>query len=248
MFYYSVFTAITSFAVGVVCLCNIWKNNILTPVRSFFWHYSIGFLVWGFSQSLSVLVNSGIQISYPSFVTLRIISLLATIIAYGLFVRGTTSLFIKDSLITKLLTLFYGSAMAGFFVYALLMTEIESIIIITVVFWGLVLPVNILLGCAFLFLFIKGTPFDTVKKKPSTIIFSFAWFYVFVLNIILWFSLVNYPQEFYFLKLAASQEWFVARAIGHLLILTGFILYCQHLRHLKIPEYLKFVKNKEKQQ
>lgn len=248
IFYYSLFTALTSFGAGVCCLCQIWKNNILTPARSFFWHYAMAFLFWGFSQSLSILVNSGAQISHSFFIALQIISLLATIIAYILFVRGTTSLFLKDRLIVKLLTTFYGSAVAAFYIYSVLMTDIKSITITTVVFWNLFLPVNLLLGCASLFLFIRGIPFDTAKKKPSTAILSFAWFYIFILNLILWFSLVNYAQDFHLLKLAASKTWFIARAIGHLLLLTGFIFYCQHLRHLKSPEYRKFVEKRVKQQ
>jgi hypothetical protein len=241
-FYYSAFAAITSFAVGITFFYYIWRNNILTPTRSFFWHYSIGFLFLGFSHSQSLWINSGAQIDYLLFVTLRIFSLLVTIIAYSLFISGTTSLFLKERLMLKLLFLFYGSTLAAFFIYSVLMTEIDSIIITTVVLWGFVLPVNIFLGCAFLYLFLKGIPFDTVKKQPSAIILSFAWFYVFILGVILWFSLVAYSRDFYLLKLAASKEWFLARAIGHLLILIGFILYCRYLRRLKIPEYLKFQK------
>ena len=245
-FYYSAFATITSFAVGITFLYHIWKNNILTPTRLFFQYYSIAFLFLSFSNFLSLWINSGAQINYPLFVALRIISFLVTVISYSLFVNGTTSLFLKERLIVILLSFFYGSILTAFFVYSLLMTEIESITITTVVLWGFIIPVNMFLGCAFLYLFIKGAPFDTVKKQPSTIILSFAWFYIFVLNIILWFSLVTYPRDFYLLKLAASKEWFLARAIGHLLILIGFILYCRYLRHLKIPEYLKLQKRARK--
>lgn len=240
--FYSVFVIITSLAVGLALFFYLRKNQILTPVRFFFWHYAVGFLVWGLSQLIPLFVNLGIQISYPFLVGLSIISFLALMSAYLFFYRGAILLFTKNRFVTTVFPLIFGSLFASFFTVAVLVDKFESSAITTLAFWGFILPVNLFLGCVFLYSFIKGTPLDTMERKPYVLILSFAWFYVFVLNIILWFNLVTYPREFYLLRFATSEGWLLARTIGHLLILVGFILYSRYLYRLSIAEVVKLIK------
>ena len=246
IFYYSIFTASTSFFVGLCCLYKIRKNQILTPIKSFLWHYSIGFLIWGLNQVFFLFINSGLEISYAALTILIIFGFLTTVAAYYFFLKATISLFIKNKFVVTVFPFIYGLTMVGFFTFLLTVVKVESIFAITVAFWGFILPVNLLLGFCYLYFFINGIPFDSLKGNPSVFVLSFAWFYTFILNTMFWFSFVEYHQELYILKIAASKEWLIYRAIGHLLILAGFILYCDCLYRLKTPEHLRFREKTEK--
>ena len=235
--FYSALIIITSVVVSLVLFFQLRKNRILiAPTRSFFWHYALGFLIFSLVHVQVFLINLGVQISYPFLATLGVISLFAMLFSYLLFYRGTAFLFTKDWFMTTLFPLIIWPIFACIILFLLAIVKVEFFLILTVVFWGFLFPINIYLGFIFLRLFFKGTPFDTVKRKSHTLLLSFSWFFIFSLDVILWFNLVLYPQEFSILRLAMCKEWFIARAIAHLLILTGFLLYGRDLRHLSIAK------------
>lgn len=231
--FYSLLAIITSAVISLALFFRLRKDHLLAT-RFFFWHYSLGFIIFSLALVVPFFINLRIiGISYPILMGLYIISLVAILVSYALFYRGTVLLFTKDKFITTIFPLIFIPILAGLTVISLFIVKIEIFIVLTAIVWGFLFPINIFLGSAFLYLFIKGAFFDTGRRQPHTLLLSFAWFLIFALDILLWFILAAYPHEFWQMKLASLKGWFVAKAIAHWLILIGFVLYNRYLQYFK---------------
>ncbi|MFH1036762.1 MAG: hypothetical protein V1756_01685 [Patescibacteria group bacterium] len=110
--------------------------------------------------------------------------------------------------------------------------EIDLFLIMTIALWAFIFPFNSFLGFAFLNLFFRGMDLERDKKQPVALLLSLSWFFILILDFALWVNFAAYPQEFFILRLAMSQGWFILRGIAYALFLLAFLAYARYLQHL----------------
>jgi len=234
--FYSIFIIIVSLVASLLLFLRIKKNHLLTT-RPFFLHYALGFLISSLIHVPIFLIHLRIiTISYNLLISLYAVSFLAILFSYLLFYRGTILLFTKDKFVTTIFPLIFLPLFATLTVALLFIFKVETILIMTAVVWGFLLPLSGYLGSLFFYSFIKGTPFNTMKRKFHALLLSFAWFLILILDIVIWLKTATYVHDFWVLKIAAAKGWFLARAIAYLLILVGVLLYAKYLQHPRTDE------------
>jgi len=230
---YSLLVIITSIVVAVILLLRIKKNHILTT-KFFFWHYMFGFVLLSLAHLPIFLINLRINISYNTLLVFYIISFFAIFIALQLFLRGTNSLFIREKVFTTVLPIIVSSFFAILTLFLLFFSQIGSILIYTVLMWGFLIPINLYLASLFFYFFIKGAPFDPIKRQAYMLFLSLGWFMVLVTHVVLWLSAITYAPEFWILKVTSFKWWFLARTVAYFLIFLGVMFFGD--RHYKTPK------------
>ena len=225
-------------AIGSVLLFSrIKKDNLLSPVRFFFKNYAFGFAIFSLITLPIFFINLRLfTISNNFLLILYAVSFFALLFTYLLFYRGAALLFTKDKFLTTIFPLIFLPLFAIVTVVSLFIYKIDIFIIYTAVIWGFIIPLTSYLGSLFLYFFIKGSPFDTMKRRSHALILSLGWFLVLMLEIFLWFDVATYPQEFWILKVSSSKGYLLGRALANLMILVGALLYGRALERSKMNE------------
>lgn len=232
----SFLTIATAILVGFGLLLYCLRKFRNQTAKSFFIHYTIGFFILAFTPITSFLINLGINISYNLYLGLFVIAFFATVFSLLLFYRGTILLLTKNKFQTTIFPIIFLLFFIVIILTALFVIKIELFTIITIIFWGFLLPLRSFLGFIFLYFFIKGIPFDTARGGFHTLLLSFAWFASFALDIFLWFSLATSSQEFWALRLASFNGWYIAKTSVYFLTLVAFLFYSRHLQHLSMSK------------
>ena len=228
-FIYSLSAIIVSAIASIVLFLRIKKNGLLST-RFFFWHYALGFAIVGLTFLPIFFINLGVfTITYDLLLTLYAIRFLTLLSSYLLFYRGTMLLYTKDRLITTIIPVFIVPIYAILTASLLFFQKIPILLLFTAFSWGFLIPFSSYLAALFLYFFIKGAPFDGMKKQPYTLILSFAWFIILLSIVFTWSEVANYDPTFWMLKVASLNRYYLAQAIAHLLILIGSLGYGKHL-------------------
>lgn len=226
---YSFSTLIISVFAGLFLFVRVRKDYNLIS-KSFFRHYILAFLALSLTNLPIILINLGFQISYNALLFLYGVSFFAVFFSYMLFYRGTLLLFTKDSFFTTAFPLIFSPAFLIISSTFLFAYKIETFLIYTIWTWGFLLPLSGFLGSLFLYFFLKGAPYDSIKKRHfSTIFFSLGWFLLLIVDLLLWITSINYSHEFWILKIASTKEWFLIRDLAYLIILSGAMFYIKYL-------------------
>jgi len=233
---YSVIIVITSFVAVFILFLRIQKNHILNT-RFFFWHYMVGFVLFGLAHLPVLLINLRIEISYNILLFLYIFGFFTIFIAHQLFLRGTNSLFIKDRIFTTIFPIVVFPLFAALTLFLFFVSQIGPILIYTVLMWGFLIPINLYLTFIFLYFFIKGAPFYPVKRQLYALFLSLGWLVTLITYIILWVRSVAYSPEFWVLEVASSKGWLLIRAIAYFLIFVGAMFFSD--RYYKKPESIE---------
>lgn len=226
---YSFFLIVVSAVASLVLFLNIKKNNLLAPA-SFFKHYAWGFLLLTLIPIPIFIINLGIQINYDFLLILYALGFFGTYFSYLIFYRGTTLLYSKDRFTNTLLPLIFLPIFTVIAVISLFLIKIEVFIIYTAMIWGFLLPIAAYLSALFFYFFIKGAPFDTMKRKPYALLLSFAWLFILILDVFLWLNVATYPEAFWIFKIAGQKTYFFLRIIAYLMMFIGVLLYGKYLR------------------
>jgi len=229
--FYSLFVIIISFIASSVLFLRIKKNQIL-HTRFFFWHYALGFLIVGLIYIPIFFINLRLfTITYNFLLTLYSIGFLALLFSYSLFYRGTVLLYTKDRFITTIFPIVFLPLFAALTMLAMFFQKVSTPMLFTGIVWGFLLPITGYLAAIFFYFFIKGAPADGMKKRPYTLILSFAWFIILLSIIFSWFEVANYDPNFWILKIATLNKYFLIQAVAYLLILIGSLSYGKYLVH-----------------
>lgn len=116
---------------------------------------------------------------------------------------------------------------------SLFILKVETITAYTAVAWGFIFPNTTYLASLFLYFFIQGAPFDTMKRKPGALLISVGWFIILGSVIFSWLHSITYHPELWILKTASLKNQIFLRAFGYLLILIGCLFCCGHLSQPK---------------
>ncbi len=220
---------------GLILFFRIKKNSIL-PIRSFFWNYAFGFSIISLSHLPVFFINLGANLDYNTLRAVDFISFWALFLGYLFFYRGTILLLTKDRFMTTIYPLITLPLIAGIAMASLFILGVETITAYTAVAWGFIFPNTTYLASLFLYFFIQGAPFDTMKRKPGALLLSIGWFVILGSAIFTWLNSVTYHPELWILKTASLESQFLFRAFGYLLILAGCLLCCGHLPQPKTSE------------
>lgn len=228
--FYSLSTIIVSAVASLILFLRIKKNQLLTR-RLFFWHYAFGFAILSLVNFPIFFINLGFQISYNFLVILYCISFFAVLFSYLLFYRGTISLFTKDKFLTLVFPIIFLPVFAVVSTISFFLLKIDHLTMYTAVVWGFLLPINGFLGSLFLYFFLQGAPYDSIKRRQFySLILSLGWFLLLFVDILLWFEVAGYPHMAWILKIASVKGWFLLRSLSYLLILIGSLIYSKHLQ------------------
>lgn len=227
--FYSLSVIIVSAVASLVLFLRIQKNQLITA-KPLFWYYAFGFAILSLVNLPIFFINLGVQISYNLLVILYGISFFAVLFSYLLFYKGTISLFTQDRFINTVFPIIFLPLFAALSVISLFIFKIEISIMYTALVWGFLLPAAGYLGALFLYFFIKGAPFDSIKRKPYALFLSFSWFSILFTDIFLWVNVIPF-HEFFILQIATAKGYFVLRAIAYLLILICSLSYAKSLAH-----------------
>jgi hypothetical protein len=223
------------FIAGLVLFFRIKKNGLIS-LRSFFWNYAFGFSIIGLVHLPAFFINLGVHLTYNALRVIDIISVGALFFGYMLFFRGTIFLLTKDRFITTIFPLLSLPFAAGIAIASLFILKVETIVAYTAVAWGFIFPFNFYLASLFLYFFIRGAPFDTMKRRPGALVLSLGWFFVLASHILLWVGSFTYHPELWMLRLTSLGSEHLFLAFGYLLILIGVLLCCKHLPEVKTTE------------
>jgi len=226
---------VTPFIAGLILFFRVKKNSVLA-IKPFYWNYALGFLIISLSHLSVFLINLGLQLDYDVLRAVNFISFWALLFGYLLFYRGTIFLLTKDRFITTIFPLITLPLIAGIAMVSLFILEVATITIYTAVAWGFIFPSITYLTSIFLYFFIQGAPFNTMKRRPSVLLLSIGWFIVLGSAIFTWFSSVTYHPELWLLRAASLKGQFFLRVLGYLFILVGCLLYSKHLPQPKISK------------
>jgi len=229
--FYSLSVIIISAIASLILFSRIRKNRLLTT-KFFFWHYALGFAIVGLIYIPIFFINLRLfTITYNFLLTLYSIGFLALLFSYSLFYRGTALLYTKDRFITTIFPIVFLPLFAALTMVAMFFQKVSTLILFTGIIWGFLLPIAGYLAALFFYFFIKGTPADGMKKRPYTLILSLAWFIILFSIIFSWFEVANYDPNFWILKIATLNKYFLAQAVAYLLILIGSLSYGKYLVH-----------------
>ncbi|MFN7088212.1 MAG: hypothetical protein ACK4NX_00065, partial [Candidatus Paceibacteria bacterium] len=95
-------------------------------------------------------------------------------------------------------------------------------------------PINLFIIVTFLWAYLLGRCFTERKHGFSLLFISFAWIMIFLLDIIVWWILWNYPFDFWIVRFAELEKWYFARALSHIIALIGLIFMGRNLPLVKI--------------
>lgn len=223
------------FIAGLILFFRI-KGDSILPIKSFLWNYAFGFSIISLSHLPLFFINLGANLDYSILRVVNFISFWALFLGYLFFYRGTILLLTKDRFITTIYPLITLPLIAGIAMASLFILEVGTITAYTAVAWGFIFPNTTYLASLFLYFFIRGAPFDTMKRKPGALLLSTGWFIVLASAIFTWINSVTYHPELWILKTASLGSQLFLHALGYLLILVGCLLCCGHLPQPKISE------------
>lgn len=233
VFYPSLTMIVSAFA-SLILFLRIKKDHILIS-RVFFWNYASAFAILSLVNLPIFCINLGIKISYNFLLTLYTISFFAVLFAYLLFYRGTLALFIQEKFFTTIFPFTVFPAFAALTIFSLLVAKIETFVVYTVGVWGFLIPIDAFLATLCFYFFVRGVPVNGTKRRFSILLLSIGWFLFLILEIFLWYKVAtSITTEFWILKIAYRQGWFLLRAIANLLLLVGALLYGRRLEHLEV--------------
>lgn len=234
-FSYSLFLIIVSAIASLALFFRLAKNELLV-VKEFLWHYAFGFAVLSLVNIPIFLINLGIQVDQTSLVILYTISFFALFFSYVLFYRGSVSLFTKEKFLTDIFPVIVFPVFALISVIAFFVFQIAHFIMYTAVVWGFLLPISGFLASLFFYFFLRGAPLDNTRGRLYSILLSFGWFFVLVVDFSLWLQVAPYPHAFWIVKLSGFTGWLLLRATAYIIIFIGALLYSRGIRRLKVPK------------
>ena len=211
-----------------------WQKNHLLKKKPFFWHWMWGVALYALIHAPVIIVNT-VRNSNGAQTNLYFL------IAFFAFL-GSTILFYRGALFFLNPTRFWLNKFPV--IWLVLIAVIILVLYLefgagvallsTIAIFGGTAPLALFLGILFLMLYIKrGCFVDYKDRSIGPLLISLAWFSIFVLDIILWLLIWQFPTELWYLHLAALQKWYLARAISITIILIGVTLFYRHLPHIK---------------
>lgn len=229
---YSILPAVAAVLSSAILFLRIKKNNIMAA-KNFFWHYAFAFGVIALSNLPIFLINLRTEMSYNDLLLIYGLTIFAIFVSYLLFFRGTVLLFTRDRFFLTVLPLLILPAASAFSLIALFFMDFPTILIYTAISWGFLFVNDNILGSIFLYSFATGSPIKSMKRKSCALILALGWFAILGLDVILWINAALYHPDFWILKIASSNGWFLARAVVYLVIMIG-VLRCN--RCFNCPE------------
>src|SRR3989344_9394488 len=128
--FYPLFTMATAIAASLFLIRHAGKNH-LPQVDMFYWHYAFGFMILAAVNIVSLAANIGVELSYQTLVVLYAITFCAVLISYGLFYRGTVSLFTDNKFATTIFGLFAMPAFALLLIISAWVFKLKLILLYT---------------------------------------------------------------------------------------------------------------------
>lgn len=218
---YSGATIVAAGTAGLFYLLRIRVDHRLSQEEvSFLRHWGIGFFLFALTHAPAFFINLGITVISATFLQIVYSSVFIAITAANLlFLRGLFILQRKSRFWTVKfpITLFIVVSVLNLGLFLTIGNQAIPFL----------LTFNILIFQIPIHLYFAITFIKLGKKLPAYhsgfMILAIAWFLVIALDLIIWRLIINFPTDFWVIKLISLKKWYVARAITHLLLLAGLL-------------------------